>query len=335
MNKEREAEEEKAREFYESLSLAEFYSVRSSQFGFWAPHEYERELLLNLAISLGSKEKPFIVDVGCGTGFIGNLLTMDGGVDVLGVDTSQNTLEVPLFSKDITLVTRDIWDISQSLGPHYNPEISREIEEITLDIKRNTVGEPVFHSHNGVTETGLDTSALEGWKEKVKKLQRLVRQYDEPSLVDMAFCSFMEKYVELTIPIRDTIHPRCIVYVRAVDGNTGAGDYYSVTEHFPYYEDLEYHIMSFSPGDNYKTIARWRTPSALDWDVESNSFDYGGNGAEVIIQLRKDINLRLCETLTVPSYPWDAELKTLLVSNGRWGDFCHEVLNARHSVLSV
>ncbi len=260
----------------------------------------------------------------------------DGGVDVLGVDTNQDKLGVvPLFSKDITLIKRDVWDISQSLGPHYNPAISKEIEEIMLDIRRNTVGEPVYYSHNEVTETGLDTSELEEWKEKVRKLQGLVLQHDQPSLVDMAFCSFMEKYVELTIPIRDVIHPRCIVYVRAVDGNTGAGDYYSVIKRFPNYEDLKYHIISFSPGDNYKTIARWKTPSALDWNVESNSFDCGGNGAEVIIQLRRNVDIRPCETLSVTPYPWDDELKTLLVSNGRWDKFCYELENARHSILSA
>ncbi|KAF0247639.1 MAG: hypothetical protein FD167_2957, partial [bacterium] len=168
-----------------------------------------------------------------------------------------------------------------------------------------------FWAFNGVNVP----EEVEQLSDEVRRLQEITPLYTTPSPVDLAVSSFMANKVELTIPIRDGIHPKCIVYVRHIRGITGAGDYF-LEEFDP--ESLRYSQISFNPGEHYRVVARWPTPIQLDWynrDRRSSLDDIlslHSMTAEVVVQLRKDVILAKTESTTSPSYPWDQDIEALV-----------------------
>ena len=59
---------------------------------------------------------------------------------------------------------------------------------------------------------------------------------------------------DLTLAIRDGIHPKAIIYVKPVNGFSGVGDYYQGPQ-----RGMANKVVSFNPGRDYRTVARWQT----------------------------------------------------------------------------
>lgn len=176
---------------------------------------------------------------------------------------------------------------------------------------------------------GVNLGEEEQFKDEIQRLQEIADLYYSPSPVDMAICSFMPLETELTVPIRDGIYPKCIVYVRPSNGRSGAGDYY--LERDPA-EDLRFAMMSLNPGVHYRTLARWPTVSNLDWYPYERFFGYTGSlGAEVVIQIRNDVTVRNTPDIQINSYPWDQEIEVMLAKYNRAKEFFGGMEEARKS----
>lgn len=306
--------------FFRALSLDDIYGGYSGdpKLTHWTPHHLERQLILNLAHAVSKpNETPTILEAACGSGFVSSLLAADGQTRVIGIDPNLNqagTLRLGNVPGNTSLEECDFWDKVPSLGPVYDPDIQAEREDLLKKIREYQ------RSHGAIYER-LHEEVQWGnplaLNQEVARLQELARRYISASPVSMVLCSFMPLDIELTIPIRDGIYPGCIVYTRIPEkrGTVGAGDFYNdptktacnyeVEEEAEVSEDT---VISLNPGRNYKTVARWRTTQYNDWSSSQNTFHYL-LGAEVVVQLRKDIALRSKLSTKVEKYGFDVEIE--------------------------
>jgi len=295
----------------------------------WLPNAHERALILQLASTLhDSESKPLIVDAACGTGFTDKVLALDGELKVVGIDLDAKAVAaLSNIASTVVFHTGDVWDYINHFGPRYPEKTARERNYILDTIRVRTKCDLAYVSYHGVNLG--DPNDL---SEEVIRLQQLVAlQPERSSPTDIVLCSFMPIGTELTIPIRDGIRPKAIVYIRPINGQSGAGDYYLEPDKS---DELRYAVISYNPGENYRTVARWRTQSRLDWDFTNGRLN-SDLTAEVVIQLRKDIVLQRPISIDVNRYPWDDELGESLRVNEKDGIFQQGIHVARESLFKA
>lgn len=312
---------------------------RTEKLTWWAPHEQERQLLIRLAQSIApDKDKPFILDIGCGSGFVCRLLADAGNVRVVGIDKNRPQIEkIPeTQSQDVKLMEADAWDIPRSFGPTYQEPI---LSAVNLRLSHIRAAQ---NYDRGLLDRREGEDQKEEWrkyhrawylaKRGVKELQKLTSQIFKESPVDVVLSSFMDQWIDLTVPIRDAIYPRMIIYVKAVRGEGGR-----VGSGMPpdYNKSCigENKIISFDVGKNFTTIAHWRTLNAVDWaghiypsdDLFSPHMDLT---FEVVIQLRNDVQLTDVAEPRITHYPWDDEIVEVLKVHGKDSLFFGELSEA-------
>lgn len=294
----------------------------------WVPYSLERQLILRLAQSVvESGEKPVILDAGCGSGAVTKLLAADGRADTFGVDLmlheiGSNSLP-PIQGAHLADV--NLWD---TLGVLSSTPETEELLALKKDLLQRVHDrvrhDPVFE-HLSIFSASAQVGDPEALNLEVERLQQIAQQRQQESPIDIALCSFMPTTAELTIPIRDGINPKAIVYVRPMNGMSGAGDYYCTELEKDYPDEgftlrdvndgdfeptqvNENTIISYNPGVNYKTVARWVTTWQNNWMSRNGSFSRIGD-AEVVIQLRRDVKLRPIPSPVVEQYDFDIEMK--------------------------
>lgn len=304
----------------------------------WIPHRMEREFLVRLARSV-TNVTPLILDVGCGTGFLARLMAAETEAEVVGVDygTKGDRIRLGLFTFDrlpdtpgnVTLLKRDVWNVVDTFGPKYPAPLNRERRQLLRKLRRAPKHDSIFFGPEypffADASINVSNQNMEPLSGEIRRLQEITPLYTEPSSVDVAICSFMPTRVELTIPIRDGIFPKCIVYVRQISGGTGAGDYF-LEDFNP--ESLRYSQISFNPGEHYETVARWKTPNKQDLnnvDIERPELEdilrLHSVTAEVVVQLRKNVVPAQTGEVTLPSHPWDQEIEEFFITDRERGAF--------------
>lgn len=308
----RPSEQGEPENFFRSLTLDEMYG--RPQLTWWVPHHFERQIILRLARSITpDSRKPTVLDAGCGSGIVSKLLAVDNQADVIGVDPDMEGMGYQRLGQSpgrVQFKVSDLWDTLDQFTHPTNSDIDQErrtlLAQVRDDSKQNG---PVFsHLHEKI-QSGDHTRLVP----EITTLQELTRLEAPVSSVDLVVCSFMPPKVDLTVPIRDGIYPKCIVYVRAPEGFVGAGDFYQDGKNTIDEETAETDIVtqdtviSLNPGRNYYTAARWRTTSTNDWNSSQKEFR-GPLGGEVIVQLRNDVTMKTPQPLLIEQYPFDDNL---------------------------
>lgn len=278
----------------------------------WAPSYEERKLLAQLSLALASSSRPYIVDFGCGTGFLSKLLASDNLARILGVEIDAKQIKgLPKTEGDVEFIQGNIYDVWRLLRPDREPGIQNKvgeiIDEITLVLSRYA---EQYSSRRRFHNMDFGPKGL--FAKRLKKLNLTAKLNLGESPVDLAICSFMEVGVEMTIPIRDGILPKCIVYARPLNGNSGVTDYYYYLDNLGIRADkLKNWVSSYNPGRNYRTVARWPTIWEDNWRTLMHGFS-SSIGAEIIIQLRKDVSVEDLPDIEVEHYPWDEEIEEIM-----------------------
>lgn len=293
----------------------------------WLPHHEERQLILHLAQSVtGEAIKPLILDAGCGSGVATKMLAEDGSATTIGVDLLLDKRAADRLPpvKGAELCNVDLWDVLDEFFPQFPSSVQRERQELLKRLRERIQRDPVFQ-HLSVFSASGQFGEPEALNEEVARLQELTQQRTAESPVDLVICSFMPSTAELTIPIRDGIHPKAIVYIRPKNGMSGAGDYYITEEEAMHPDEMPFTfinrkndiepasinhntIISYNPGIHYRTVARWDTPWRNNWMGWANRFGYVFD-AEATIQLRNDVQLRPVEPPHVEKYSLDIQLE--------------------------
>ncbi len=336
----------KARKYAASFGLEDIGSMSSQgptiqenistpKLTWWLPHLEERGVILEFMKGVNPMGRPLLLEVGYGTGFVAKLLALDRDMDVVGIDNDKDpgkykTNRVPHIP-NTTLLGGDIWDVIDTFGPSYGADERAQRRRIFSQIRES--GQSIATSE---FLGGLQVGSATYLNEEIASLQQASSAYSAESKVDVALCSFMELNLELTIPIRDGIHPKMIVYVKTDNGKTGAGDFYDALEEEGLLNDetwgewkddesdmyvkpnLDTHI-SFNPGRNYTTVARWKTLWAQDYPHYGHSWASSKPIAkptgEVVIQVRNDVVLLPSSPINSDRYGFDGEMEELLGAN--------------------
>lgn len=328
--------------FFRGVGLGDFYgkmrpvasdtTQESSAYAHiteWLPYHAERQLILRLAQSLaGEKRKPLIIDAGCGSGAITKILAADGLATCIGIDFMSDkrgsTVLPPINGADIRSV--DLWDALGELSPQFPSDISKERQELLRGLRERIQTDPVF-AYVDIFGASGQIGDPEAMNENVRRLQELAQLRTAESPVDLVVCSYMPSTADLTIAIRDGIHPKAIVYVFPNNGMSGAGDYY-ITEYeagFPEddtdrftFRDTETDVepttvnpntvISYNPGTNYHTAVRWSTTWQNNWFRRGQGFGRPFD-SEVAIQLRNDVQIQQSLPPHIEKYPLDLQLE--------------------------
>ncbi len=317
--------------------LNESYSTK--ELAFWLPYPEERIAILQIAQAAAQGKKPVILEVGYGSGLVSNLLASDGHANVVGVDDNSEELRTNIIPDvpGVTLFTRDIWDMIDRFGPSFSVENEEQRKKL-LEAVRQAGQTFEVTDHFGDLMLGNPNKL----NEEIANLQSIAPQAEQESPIDVVLCSFMSLNSELTVPIRDGIFPKVIIYVRPNNRKSGAGDFYEVTkdnvvnvdddinDDNPFQAVNPNSHISFNPGVNYTAVYRWGTPWAQD--LPSFGFDWESehkvdkSTAEVVVQVRKDVVLDPVDPLLVGRYNFDNEMKDL------WGEKLQEFLAGIKSV---
>jgi len=76
------------------VKLSDMHSTnKKARVSFFLPKREEVEAILHLAELISGVDKPLILDIGCGNGFLAYLLAKEGDVDVIGIDPNHNLIE--------------------------------------------------------------------------------------------------------------------------------------------------------------------------------------------------------------------------------------------------
>lgn len=276
----------------------------------WSPFVNERGAILAFADSLKQTDISHILEVGCGNGFVSKLLAADGHARVTGIDPEFSAYDqFPLTSGDVTLRETDIFDVIDEFGPRRSHSDQTRIKQILEKIRASFAGKEDRYFWG--IQHGL-RMRYEDFSEEVEVLQELAAKEEHPSLVDIVLCSFMSTGTDLTLAIRDGIRPKAIVYVKPMNELAGVGDFYAET----YTNDSRdaNEVVSFNPGKSYRTVTRWRTFWYDEWGREAYGQVLGVEPAEVVVQLRKDIEyLRPKMTdVVVRAYDWDMKIAEII-----------------------
>lgn len=311
------------------------FEVSPPKLAYWAPHQSEREVLLNLAQALaGKKQHSTIVEVGCGSGIVSRMLAADSNARVIGIDPDIKYMggdRIPSTPGNIHLYSSDLWNAVDILGPEYDESNLAERKKL-LALMEPFTEKPVFEyfGHGDFNAQEGDISALNS---ELRNLQKITTSSTSDSPVDLVLCSFMDRDKELTVPIRDGIYPKVIVYIRPVSGRSGAGDYYLETtidesdgaERPPNLDSA----ISFNPGRNYRTVARWKTPNAIDWKSYDKPPEFSGLSSEVVIQIRNDQMVESFPDLEIPHYSYDKDIEKSFKSESDYLRFRGGIREAR------
>lgn len=294
----------------------------------WLPYHGERQVILRLAQSVaGEGRKPVILDAGCGSGAVTKILAIDGLTTTVGVDLMLDKRGADRLPEvaGVDLRHTDLWDVLDELSPQFPQIIQGDRQELLRRLRERIQNNPVFE-HLSVFSASAQIGEPEALNEEVARLQELTQERITESPIDLVVCSFMPSTADLTIPIRDGIHPKAIVYIRPTNGMSGAGDYYIADEEGKNpddpnrftFRDGEHDIepvsvnpntvISYNPGTHYRTAARWLTPSQNSWMRSYNRFGYLFD-TEAVIQLRNDVELRPVKSPYVEKYSLDIQLE--------------------------
>lgn len=321
-----------------------FQEKSPPQLTYWFPQFTERQLIFELAGSLASKdEKPFILEAACGSGVVSRLLAAENSIKVVGVDTDMVGMWsslIPPTPGDIQFRDSDFWDVIEEFGPSYDKKVGQARQEQLQTIREETLLEPVFVLH-ALGSVEAQIGRAKRLNQEVEDLQTLASGYKEGSPVDIVLCSFMPVGVNLTIPVRDGIYPKAIVYVRPTCGMSGAGDYYTpgifdsdapkdAHELIPSPDT----VISYNPGRNYRTAAKWITHCSNDWShyINPPSF-YTFFETEVVIQLRNDVVLGSSE-ISTRQYNFDKEFEQGFEEPEKYLKFIEGVQAAKMTLFS-
>lgn len=252
-----------------------------------------------------------------------------------------NFRRLPDTPGDVTFLKRDVWNVVDTFGPKYPAGLNRERRQLLRKLKREPDHKSIFsvpeYPFFAGVSINMPNQDVEPLYDEVRRLQEITPLHTDPSPVDIVICSFMPSKVDLTIPIRDGIYPKCIVYVRQVSGATGAGDYF-LEDLNP--ESLRYSQISFNPGEHYEVVARWPTPNKQDVNnanIERPELEdilpLRPMTAEVVIQLRKDVMPVQTEEVILQSHPWDQEIEDFFVSEREKGLFFDGINEATRALF--
>lgn len=274
----------------------------------WAPISLERAAITAVARAVSDKELPYVVDVGCGNGFNSKLLAEESQLKILGIDPNLPE-ETHYSNENVELRKADIHDILNELGPIRDSQTTKQIAStlekirhafLTLDDPFNAIFFKYLHDQRQKLEN------------EIEELQRNADKYVKDSSVDVVLCSFMPDEIDLTLAIRDGIHPKAIIYAfddlpRDCLDQT---DFYQ--EHLRKNAgDLQNKVLRFNPGSNYETMAEWQTFYRRDWE-------YGQTGpiaitdGRVVVQIRKDVELNLPQNVATRAYEWDKDIISMI-----------------------
>ncbi len=308
--------------------------------GFWVPQFTERVLLRGLASGLATgKDGPLVVEVEAGTGVISKMLAAESTIKVIVLEKDEERFNsLPTRNGDITLQTRDAWDIRSQFGPQYPPEVVSEVEVQMGNLRR---------LHSAVVNDEFNTTIREQEiafnrvrylaKVAVKRMQVLASQRSVDSQIDMLIYSAGngDPNSFLTIAIRDGIQPKAIVYQREARYLQPIPVNWKEKYNYSYISNNTHD--SADPGEHYRTVAVWRTFSRRNWEAHNYSHWSGVPQlqTEIIVQLRKDVKLTDVLIGSAPEYPFDNEILALLDKSGKAGEFIQGINDAREQLLAA
>lgn len=278
----------------------------------WAPFVAERGAIAALATSISGSETPVVLEVGAGNGFTSKLLAADNRLRVVATDPNLSKCEqLPDTPGNITLRDANAIDLIEEFGPARSAQDSARIKEILEKIKGS------FMQNKNMYYWGMQHGVFRGmgygnFDKEVAELRKTAGRYKEQSPVDLVVCSFMTTGEDLTLAIRDGIRPKAIVYVMPLNGLSGVGNYYFDEGRK---RGIENEVVSFNPGKEYQTVARWQT----FWEDEYGRFCYdqsfGMEQADVVVQLRNGVKPRAPREIpVVRTYPFDEQIADVILT---------------------
>jgi hypothetical protein len=308
---------------------------------YWVPYHSERQLIIQLASSLNQNSKPTIVEAACGSGLVSKLLAIDNHVKVIGTDpymVSMRGPRIPNTQGEWQLKREDLWNLIEEFGPKYNQGKHKDRKRLLDTIRMEYARKPVFE-HLSVAGFNAQSGDPLRLNSEIGNLQDLSNENDQqPSPIDLVLCSFMPMDVDLTVPIRDGIHPKCIVYVRPMNGMSGAGDFYSGEVLDELGEEVFVSAntaISYNPGKHYRTVARWPTHQRNDWMTYSNPPKLGHTlDAEVVIQIRNDVDLTNTPPINIEKYQFDRQLESAFSKSDDLEKFLGRLEKARAELFA-
>lgn len=265
-----------------------------------------------MAKLLAGTNKPTILEAACGSGIVSRVLAAEGNIEVIGVDpkaVKMGSERIPPTPGSVQLRQADLWDVIDEFSPGFPQDVVSRRKTLLNTIKAEYSKKAIFELFCLGCACGQEGDP-QRVKNEVRELQELARTTEMSSPIDIVLCSFMPRDIDLTVPLRDGIYPKAIIYTRPISGMSGAGDFY-VEGIFD--RDTDEEIMpddnaaiSFNPGSNYRTVARWLTPCSNDWwYFNKPPHFYERFKAEVVIQVRKDIQIKGSGDIGVNKYPFD------------------------------
>lgn len=283
----------------------------------WAPFVAERGAIAALATSISGNGRPVILDVGAGNGFTSKLLAADDSLRVVGIDPSLSKYEqLPDTPGQISLREADVFDLIEELGPARSPQDTARIKDILQRIKDSFMKDKNMYfwgmQHGVFRDMGYGDFGKE-----VTELRKAAGRYREQSPVDLVVCSFMTIGDDLTLAIKDGIRPKAIVYVMPLNGLSGVGNYYFGGDKK---RGIENEVVSFNPGKEYYTVARWQTFWRDEWGRFCYDQGFGIEQADVVVQLRNDVKPKQPREIPiVRTYPFDEEIAEAIRTGKKWG----------------
>ena len=284
----------------------------------WAPFVAERGAITALATSISGNDKPVILDVGAGNGFTSKLLAADNNLRVVGIDPSLSRYEqLPDTPGEVSLREADVFDLIEEFGPARSPQDTARIKDTLQRIKDSLMKDKNMYfwgmQHGVFRDMGYGDFGKE-----VAELRKAAGRYREQSPVDLVVCSFMTTGDDLTLAIKDGIRSKAIVYVMPLNGLSGVGNYYFEGDRK---RGIENEVVSFNPGKEYHTVARWQTFWREEWGRFCYDQGFGIEQADVVVQLRNDVKPKQPREIpVVQTHPFDVEIADTIRTGKRWGE---------------
>lgn len=272
----------------------------------WAPFVAERGAIAALATSISGSDKPVILDVGAGNGFTSKLLAADSSLRVVGIDLSLSRYDqLPDTPGDVTLREADVFDLIEEFGPARSPQDTARIKDTLQRIKDSFMKDKKMYFW-GMQHGVFRNMGYGDFGKEVAELRKAAGRYREQSPVDLVVCSFMTTGDDLTLAIKDGVRPKAIVYVMPLNGLSGVGNYYFGGDKK---RGIENEVVSFNPGKEYHTVARWQTFWQDEWGRFCYDQGFGIEQADVVVQLRNDVKPKQQREIpVVRTHPFDEEI---------------------------
>ena len=304
----------------------------SAPLSLWAPTTSEVEVILSLAKAAApDKEKPKILDLESGTGFLAYTLAQTGLVEVVSSDHHQDWLKANSPHFDHLLVEHlnlDPWEAAKRYSPKYDRDLSNQ--------RRGLI--EVAHHLYEICESGFSATVgrpklEEQWlaftKGVLADLEESPDNYIGDTEIDLAISSCAPVGFDPTMLLRDIVHPKVIVYIgdTSIYNPAGSG---VVPMDIPRSMFID---ESYNPGKHYRELERWWSFSEELWGHYNFKFDpktykdmVNRAGVQVMIQTRKDFELGKIEKIKIPSLPWEEELMRVRGGVSAPADSLYQVL---------